>query len=110
MMPELTASTGAPRMVAIEHPFGLTLGQPGDAAGQLAVLRACLRALGAISEPGGVVHLPFEWSFNGKLAMYPPEPPPLVTHLRRRPWLFPRFLSRNPPEETAPRASGLSGC
>jgi hypothetical protein len=45
MMPELTASTGAPRIAAIERPFGLTLGLPGDASGQLAVLRAALHAL-----------------------------------------------------------------
>jgi hypothetical protein len=48
MIPELTASEGAPRIAAIEDPFGVTLGRPGDAAGQLAVLRA---ALGAIAEP-----------------------------------------------------------
>ena len=45
MMPELTASAGAPRIAAIEHPFGMTLGRPGDVAGQLAVLRATLRAM-----------------------------------------------------------------
>ena len=29
MMPELTQSVGVPRIAAIEHPFGLTLGLPG---------------------------------------------------------------------------------
>jgi hypothetical protein len=46
MMPELTASSGAPRIAAIERPFGLTAGLPGDASGQLAVLRAALKARG----------------------------------------------------------------
>jgi D-proline reductase (dithiol) PrdB len=46
MIPEPTASTGAPRIAAVEHPFGLTLGSPGDVGGQLAVLRATLKALG----------------------------------------------------------------
>jgi len=30
MMPELTKSAGVPRIAAIEHPFGLTLGLPQD--------------------------------------------------------------------------------
>ena len=78
MMPELTASVGAPRIAAIEHPFGLTLGLPGDAARQLAVLRAALRALEEASEPGTVVHLPFEWNSSEKVITHPPEPPPIA--------------------------------
>ena len=49
MMPELTMSAGVPRIAAIEHPFGLTLGLPQDAPHQLAVLSATLRALEEIS-------------------------------------------------------------
>jgi len=104
MMPELTASTGAPRIAAIEHPFGLTLGLPADAARQLAVLQGALRALEEISQPGAVVHLPFEWNPPENLKTHPPEPPPITQHLRRRPWLFPKFLNRTPPRspETLP--------
>lgn len=91
MMPELTASVGAPRIAAIEHPFGLTLGLPGDAARQLDVLRSTLRALEEISQPGGVVHLPFEWNATKKVKMYPPEPPPIVQYLHRRPGTFRGF-------------------
>jgi hypothetical protein len=40
MMRELTASVGVPRIAAIEHPFGMTLGLPGDETRQLGVLRA----------------------------------------------------------------------
>jgi len=101
MMPDLTASTGAPRIAAIERPFGLTLGLPGDASGQLAILRATLQALGAISEPGGVVDLPFEWNHEAKLNTHPAQLPPIASYLRRHPWAFPRFFNRTPPEPTA---------
>lgn len=99
MIPELTASTGVPRMAAIEHPFGLTFGLPGDAARQLAVLRGALRALVEISQPGEAVHLPFEWNSNHKLSTHPPELPPISRHLARHPWQLPKFLNRTPPEK-----------
>lgn len=97
MIPELTASAGAPRIAAIEHPFGVTLGLPGDAAGQLAVLRAALRAMEAMAEPGGVVHLPFEWTSTEKLTLGPSVAAPIWRYLERRPWDLPRFLNRTPP-------------
>lgn len=101
MMPELTAATGAPRIAAVERPFGLTVGLPGDATGQLAVMRATLQALVAIPEPGGVVDLEFEWSGDAKLDTRPPEPPPIVSYLRRHPWAIPRFFNRIPPDPPA---------
>jgi hypothetical protein len=48
-----TASTRAPRIAAVERPFGLTVGLPDNAGDQLAVLRATRQALAAISELGG---------------------------------------------------------
>jgi hypothetical protein len=105
MMPELTASAGSPRIAAVEHPFGLTMGLPGDIDGQLATLRATLRALAAISEPGGVVDLPFEWDQGARLNTFPPQLPPIASYLRRHPWAFPQFFNRTPPERTAPRRS-----
>ena len=105
MMPDLTQSVGVSRLAAIEHPFGLTLGLPGDAAGQLAVLRATLRALEEISQPGTAVHLPFEWETREKLNVYPPEAPPIARFLRRHPWYLPKFLNRTPPEISEPAAS-----
>jgi hypothetical protein len=97
MIPELTTSAGAPRIAAIEHPFGVTVGRPGDAAGQVAVLRAALRALESIAEPGGVVHLPFEWPSAEKRAFDPPVAPPIAQYLLRHPWAIPQFLNRTPP-------------
>lgn len=97
MIPELTASAGAPRIAAIEHPFGVTLGRPGDSAGQLSVLRAALRALEVMAQPGEVVHLPFEWTSTEKLDFLPPAAPPIARYLVRHPWALPRFLNRTPP-------------
>lgn len=65
-------------------PLGLRLGKPGDREGQTAVLRALLGALEEIREPGGVVHLPFEWQGEPP-RLEPPEPPPIVQLLKRRP-------------------------
>jgi len=102
MMPELTASTGAPRIAAVERPFGLPVGLPGDAGGQSAVLRATLQALAAIPERGGVVELGLEWKHDMKLNTHPPQPPPIASYLKRRPWAFPRFFNRTPPDPAAP--------
>jgi len=97
VMPELTASAGAPRIAAIEHPFGMTIGQPGDAAGQRAVVRAALRAMEAMAAPSEVVRLPFDWTSTEKLVLGPPAPPPIARYLVRHPWDLPRFLKRTPP-------------
>ena len=97
MMPDLTATTGVPRIAAIERPFGLTIGLPGDAEGHLAVLRAALVALASISQPGVIVELPFPWTYEAKLDLQPPQPPPIVNYLSRRPWALARFFSRTPP-------------
>jgi hypothetical protein len=97
-IPVLTASAGAPRIAAIEHPFGRTVGRPGDRAGQTAVLRATLEALVEIDEPGGVVHLPFEWPEPARVAMKSSvPPPPIAGYLMRHPWLVPRLLNRDIP-------------
>ena len=97
MIPELTASAGAPRIAAIEHPFGMTVGRPGDAAGQLAVVRAALGAMETIKEPGEVAELPFKWTSTEKLALGPRAAPPIVRYLTRHPWALARFLNRTPP-------------
>jgi D-proline reductase (dithiol) PrdB len=97
-VPDLTASVSAPRVAAIEYPLGRSLGQPDDAAGQMAVLRATLAALETIRTPGGVVHLPFEWPEPPKLVRnHPPEDPPIARCLARNPWFLPKLLSRNVP-------------
>ena len=65
---------------AIEHPLGRVLGQPGDVAGQTAVLRAALRVVQALEQPG-VVDLPFEWPERpSRVKTHPAESPPLVLY------------------------------
>jgi hypothetical protein len=95
-MPEWTAVTGAPRIAAIEHPFGQTMGAPGDAAGQTAVLRAALQALAEIEEPGTVRHLPFRWTGPEPEEG---EPPPIVGAILKRPWLYRKLLAGDIPAE-----------
>ena len=93
-IPDLTASVCVPRIAAIEYPLGRTLGQPGDAAGQMAVLRATLAALESIRTPGGIVNLPFEWPAAGpkQVRNHPPEAPPIARYLARNPWFLRRLL------------------
>jgi D-proline reductase (dithiol) PrdB len=97
-IPDLTASVGVPRLVGIEHPFGQTVGRPGDAEGQLAVLRGTLRALNEMVAPGSVEHLPFKWPVSERTARaHPVQLPPIATHLKRHPWQLSRLLSRDIP-------------
>jgi D-proline reductase (dithiol) PrdB len=94
-LPAWTAAVGAPRIAAIEHPFGQTVGAPGDGAGQTAVLRATLAALVEIQEPGTVRHLPFRWS--GPEPEDGPEPP-IVAAIRERPSLYRKLLAGDIPD------------
>jgi hypothetical protein len=99
-VPDLTAAVRVPRLAAIEYPFGRTVGRPGDKEGQRAVLRAVLKAVETIETPGGIEHLPFDWPETAKEAQgHPPEPPPIVSHLKRHIWQLPRLLSRDIPQE-----------
>ncbi len=97
-IPDLTASVGAPRVAGIEYPPGRSFGRPGDVDGQAAVLRAALGVVETAEHPGVVVDLPFEWPERPSRARCdPPEPPPIVTLLKRKPWLLPRLVSRDVP-------------
>lgn len=79
IVPDYSRAYGFPRVAALEYPFGLSLGRPGDREGQLQVIRAALQALTEIKEPGGIVHLPFEWPEDpAKVDTHPPEPSPIV--------------------------------
>lgn len=98
-IPDLTASVGVPRVAGLLYPQGRPLGQPGDAAGQRAVLRATLDAAAAITTPGEVRHLPFTWPEPArKTVTLPDVNPPIASYLRRHPWHYPRLLARDIPE------------
>ena len=95
-IPDLTAAVSVPRLVGIEHPFGQTVGKPGDEDGQRAVLRGVLEAVEAMTLPGSIRHLPFEWVGTAEEARaHPPEPPPIASYLKRHPWHLPKLLSRS---------------
>jgi D-proline reductase (dithiol) PrdB len=99
MIPEFTASVGAPRVAGIEFPFGRPLGRPGDRAGQREVLRAALQSLTVARTPGTVVQLPFTWPQTPQQARAePPIPPPIVQLVKRKPWLALRLLAHDIPE------------
>jgi hypothetical protein len=101
-IPDLTAAVSVPRLAAIEHPLGYLLGQPGDWEGQIAVLRATLRAVVETESPGTVTHLPFEWPDSARrLNARPPQAPPISRYLLRHPWNIPNLFSRDVPNGQA---------
>ena len=98
-IPDLTASTGVPRLAAIERPGGGNFGLPGDPIGQLAVLRATLEALMMIQRPGEVVNLSFAWQEpETVLNLHPLQPTPITQYIKRHVWDLPRLLRRDPPD------------
>jgi len=104
-IPDLTAAAGAPRVAAIEFPFGRPFGQPSDAAAQRAVLHATLDVLRDASRPGTVVHLPFEWSeAPEQVHWHPKEPSPIIKLLSRDPSLFQRLAAGEVPPEASRRS------
>jgi hypothetical protein len=103
MIPEFTASVGAPRVAGIEFPFGRPLGLPGDRAGQRAVLTAALEVISRARAPGTLVQLPFAWPQSPRDARAdPPIPPPIVQLIKHKPWLAVKLLAREIPEPVSP--------
>jgi hypothetical protein len=99
MIPEFTASVGAPRVAGIDYPFGRPLGLPGGRAGQRAVLQAVLEVLSVARAPGTVIQLPFGWPQDPQEARAePPVPPPIVQLFKREPWLALKLLAHDIPE------------
>ena len=106
MIPEFTASVGAPRVAGIEFPFGRPLGLPGDRAGQREVLTAALEVISRARAPGTVIQLPFSWPQSPRDARAdPPIPPPIVQLIKRKPWLAVKLLTRDIPEPRQPGAA-----
>lgn len=98
-IPDLTRATSVPRVAGIEHPFGQTVGDPGDVETQFAVVSATLATLVSISEPGGVMHLPFEWGGDPKQIKHDIEPPPIAKFLMRHPLQVRNLIKRQVPEK-----------
>ena len=80
-MPFWAEKIGAPRTLAVEFPFGHTLGQPHDVAQQRRVIEQALEVLEAAGAPGTIIHSPETWPVSQKEATQewqPEEPSPLV--------------------------------
>jgi hypothetical protein len=110
LIPDLTRAVGVPRLAGISYPFGRPLGNPHDADGQRAVLRAMLDVLASARGPNTYTELPFTWpesparARNGSRDL---PPPPIVELLTKKPWLVARLYSgRIPPaDSSAPSTS-----
>lgn len=77
-MPFITEKIGVPRALAIEFPFGMIFGRPGDRARQIDILKAMLEAVERIDEPGTIIELPYRWPEEDfkKRDWFPREPTP----------------------------------
>jgi D-proline reductase (dithiol) PrdB len=68
-MPFWADKVGAPRTLAVEFPFGHTLGQPHDVVQQMRVLCQALNVLETVESPGVIVHSQETWSVSEKEAL-----------------------------------------
>jgi len=81
MMPFWAEKVGVPRTLAVEFPFAHTLGQPGNAAQQMRVIRQALAVLEEADQPGTIVHSDEVWPEPTKDAIkswQPLEPSPII--------------------------------
>ena len=96
MIPDLTRAVGVPRLAGIGYPFGRPLGNPHDADGQRAVLRALLEVLPKASGPDTYVELPFDWPDSPARARNESKdipPSPIAALMVKKPWLLPNLYS-----------------
>lgn len=80
-MPFWVEKIGVPRTLAVEFPFGHTLGQPHDVAMQRRVILQALEVLETAQAPGTLVHSPEQWPVPLAEALFdwqPLAPSPIV--------------------------------
>lgn len=84
-MPWVTEKIGVPRALAIEFPFGMIYGRPGEREMQLAILGALLDLAGDAEKPGTIVELPYTWPEEDfkKRDWFPEEPTPWMADQER---------------------------
>jgi hypothetical protein len=102
MIPDLTRAVGVPRLAGISYPMSRPLGNPHDADGQRAVLRAMLEVLTRATEPDTYVELPFVWPESpakARNASKDVPPAPIVELVTRKPWLLTNLYSGRIPRE-----------
>lgn len=86
-MPFWAEKTGVPRTLAVEFPFGHTLGMPHQADQQMRVVQQALRVLETARAPGEIVHADEAWRAPLDEAIrdwQPAEPSPVVQVLAPR--------------------------
>ena len=59
---KITEQVKPSRALYVEHPFGHTLGDVGDASLQRRIVLDCLRAVSERWEPGTTRQLPYRWT------------------------------------------------
>ena len=84
-MPYIAEKIGVPRAVAIEFPFSMIYGKPGDHSTQIEVLRHMLRAVEGIKAPGEIIYLTLAWPEEDvkKRDWFPTEPAPWAADQER---------------------------
>ena len=87
MMPFWAEKIGVPRTLAVEFPFGHTLGQPHNVAQQMRVIRQALEVLRTADTPGTIVNSSEVWPVPTEQAIedwQPEKPSPAVKILSQR--------------------------
>lgn len=86
-MPYWAERTGVPRTLAVEYPFGHTLGQPHRRDQQMRVIQEALNLLESAKQPGEIMHSEGQWPEPQKEAYkdwQPEEPSPIIEQLAPR--------------------------
>ena len=83
-MPYWAEKVGVPRTLAVEFPFGHTLGQPHHVSQQMRVIREALQVLRSAQAPGTIVHSTGIWPIpqnEATRSWQPKSPSPIIEHL-----------------------------
>ncbi len=99
MMPYWAERMGVPRALAVEFPFGHTLGQPHNVVQQLGVIRQALAVLATAVVPNTIVHSTAVWPqpvAEAVQAWQPERPSPIIAALAPQ---FRQMLRRRKREE-----------
>ena len=86
-MPYWAEKIGVPRTLAVEFPFGHTLGQPHNVAQQRRAIDQALATLETAEAPGTIVHSLETWpkpQREASKAWQPEEPAPIIQALAPR--------------------------
>ena len=83
-MPFWAERIGVPRTLAVEFPFGHTLGLPGNVPMQRQILMEALNVLETATAPGMILHSELQWpgKVEEAIKLWQPEvPSPIVAEL-----------------------------